>query len=410
VTRADGTVVGVDDRVLNATDKGDAARALAGARAALVLGRDAKSAFFATLALRLTPVPDRSVGTMATDGTRLLYDPAFVLGLAKAERVGVLAHEVMHCALAHFSRRAGRDPLRWNVACDLAVNLLLIHSGFTLPPGRLVPGAGPYASLPPGLAAEDYYARLPAPAGGEEPGPSSSSSKEVVTDPGGCGGVVDPTGGSPAAARWSEAQWTVAVAQAEATARGRGDLPHGLARAVRAIVHPPADWRTVLREFVSSHAKNDYSWSRPNRRYLHHGLYLPGLHSDDLGDVVVAVDTSGSVGTRELGLFAAEVDALLGAFDCTATVLCHDARIQSVRTWTPADGPLTLDPIGGGGTSHVCVFEWVDQLGIDPACVVCLTDMESRFPARPPAVPVLWAKVGDAAVDPPFGRVVPIGH
>jgi predicted metal-dependent peptidase len=156
-------------------------------------------------------------------------------------------------------------------------------------------------------------------------------------------------------------------------------------------------------------ARNDYAWSRPNRRYLSQGLYLPGLHSDELGDIIIAVDTSGSVSSRELGLFAAEIDALLGAIDCTATVVYHDIRVQKVETWTPADGPLVLAPTGGGGTDHACVFEWLDSSDRTPSCVVCLTDLETQFPTRPPAVPVLWAKVGDAAVDPPFGRVVPIG-
>ncbi len=402
MTRAGG--VGADP-----TEHDLAARALTSARAALVLGREARNAFFATLALRLVPVPDRSVPTMATDGRRLLYRPGFVLGLTKEERVGVLVHEVMHCALAHFARRAGRNLDTWNVATDLSINKLLIEAGFILPAGRLVPGEGRFAHFPPGRSAEEYY-RLLAEFGVDSSAPPSlGGNSSPDPDPGGCGGVVDPTDWSPATVRQSETRWTVAVAQAEQAAAGRGELPAGLGRMVAAVVHPPVDWRAVLHAFVSSHAKNDYAWSRPNRRYLSHGLYLPGLHSDELGNVVVAVDTSGSIGKEQLGVFAAELTALLGAFDCTATVLCHDTQVRSVRTWTSTDGPLRLDPVGGGGTRHDCVFDWIATSGITPACVVCLTDLDTRFPARPPAVPVLWAKVGDARIDPPFGRVVPIG-
>src|SRR5687767_10648252 len=78
-----------------------AGRSLSAARAALILGRDAKAAFFATLALRLTPEADWGCGTMATDGRVLAYNPAFVAGLTADELVGVVAHEVLHCALAH---------------------------------------------------------------------------------------------------------------------------------------------------------------------------------------------------------------------------------------------------------------------------------------------------------------------
>src|SRR5204863_1853871 len=115
-----------------------------------------------------------------------------------------------------------------------------------------------------------------------------------------------------------------AVAQAERAARARGELPGGLGRAVHHVLHPPADWRQVLREFVSASARNDYSWARPSRRLLSQGLYLPGLHSEELGDVVLAVDTSGSIGDELLGVFAAEANAVLAAFDCSVTVLYHD--------------------------------------------------------------------------------------
>ena len=381
-----------------------AARALAGARARLVLGRDARSAFFATLVLRLAPEPGWDLDTLATDGRVLRYHPPFVTGLSPDELVGVLAHEVMHCALAHPARRRDRDAERWNVACDLAVNPLLVSAGIVLPPSRLMPGEGAYAQLEPGKSADEYYALLPGPAAGGDGG--SGSDSEPAGDPGGCGGVVDPGAGDPAASRQVEADWKVAVAQAHQAAAGRGPLSAGLGRAVDDVLHPPADWRAVLRAFVASHARNDYSWARPNRRFLAQGLYLPGLHSEELGDVVLAVDTSGSIGERTLGLFAAEANAVLAAYDCAVTVLYHDTEVQKVQAWRSADGPLVLDPVGGGGTSHVCVFDWLDKSGLAPACVVCLTDLDTEFPVAPPTVPVLWAVPGKAPANPPFGQVV----
>lgn len=384
-----------------------AARALASARARLILGRDARSAFFATLALRLACAPDWGVETMATDGRVLAYRPPFVTGLGPDELVGVLAHEVLHNALGHPSRQGGREPGRWNVACDLAVNPLLVEAGFALPAGRLMPGEGAYHHLPPGKSAEEYYAAL----GPGRPDPDHPPDEDGdcngahTLDPGGCGTVVPPRGG-PADARQVGAQWQVAVAQAHQAAAGRGPLPGGLGRAVHATLHPPADWRRVLREFVSSHARNDYSWARPNRRFVGQGLYLPGLHSEELGDVVLAVDTSGSIGGELLGAFAAEANAVLASFDCSVTVLYHDSDVQRVQAWRSADGPLVLDPVGGGGTSHAGVFDWIDRAGRPPACVVCLTDLETDFPEKTPDVPVLWAVPGPAPGDPPFGRVV----
>lgn len=370
------------------TKEADAARALSAARVRLILGREAKAAFFASLALRLTPVVDWTADTAWTDGRRLGYNPDFVLTLTPDELVAVVCHEVMHLALKHHTRRQGRDPERWNEACDCAINPLLIGNGFTLPAGCLMPGEGRYAMLPPGKSAEEYYALLP-----EGTGPKS------------CGEVREP-GPDQSSQTSQESEWDVAVAQAEKVARQRGELPAGLARTVEKVLHPPADWQALLREFVSATAKNDYSWSKPNRRFIAQGLYLPGLRSEELGEVVVAVDTSGSIGEKELALFGSELDSILSAFDCSATVLYHDSAICKVDEWKSADGPFTLDPVGGGGTSHRCVFEWIEQEGRSPACILCLTDMESDFPEAPPAAPVLWAVIGSNEDPPPFGTAV----
>src|SRR6478735_4929155 len=124
-------------------------RKLTRARTQLLLNQP----FFGTLCLRLKLVPGE-LPTMATDGRRIVYDPAFVDELTPAELEAVLAHEVLHCALGHHCRRGVRDPQLWNEAADLAINPILIGNGFTLPAGAL---------LDPGfhdLSAEEIYARL----------------------------------------------------------------------------------------------------------------------------------------------------------------------------------------------------------------------------------------------------------
>jgi predicted metal-dependent peptidase len=200
----------------------------------------------------------------------------------------------------------------------------------------------------------------------------------------------------------------VAVAQARQVARARGELPEGLARLVEQVLRPKVDWREVLREFIARHAHNDYRWFPPNRRFVHRGLYLPGLRSEELGDLVVAVDTSGSIGGPMLARFAAEVQGMLEAFDATLTVLYHDARVQHVQTWRSSDGPLVLEPRGGGGTDHAPVFGWVERNGIEPGALVCLTDLHTRFPARAPGYPTLWCAVNNAQAQAPFGQVLTI--
>ena len=96
------------------------------ARSQLIL----KSPFFGTLALRLKPIPDESVGTAATNGEYIKYNPKWFLKLRDLERVGLIAHEVMHVALMHMLRRNERDAQKWNIAADYVINLALQKSKF----------------------------------------------------------------------------------------------------------------------------------------------------------------------------------------------------------------------------------------------------------------------------------------
>jgi predicted metal-dependent peptidase len=202
-----------------------------------------------------------------------------------------------------------------------------------------------------------------------------------------------------------EAEWQVAVAQAEQVAQQRGELPGGLGRLVQQVLNPHVDWREVLREFVSRNARNDYAWSPPNRRLIHAGLYLPGVRSEELGDVVLAVDTSGSIGQKQLDRFAGEAQGILDAYACELTIVYHDSAIQDIGHWTPADGPLVLAPKGGGGTDHRPVFEWIEKQSLTPTCLICLTDMDTIFPDTAPDYPVLWASTGNTT-SPSFGLCV----
>src|SRR5208337_2367465 len=104
------------------------------ARTALLLDHP----FFGSLLFRLKGSENRSIATMATDGVSLYFNPGFVDTLNSATLAGVLAHEVMHPALQHHVRRSGRDPKRWNEACDYAINPLLLDAGLSLPDGVLV--------------------------------------------------------------------------------------------------------------------------------------------------------------------------------------------------------------------------------------------------------------------------------
>lgn len=377
------------------TAETDALKAIQKARVSLVLGKDAPAAFFATLALRLKPMPDWGIETAATDGRGLKYNPDWFLSLSPAERIGVIAHEVMHNAMCHPARRGNREPRKANVAMDLAINPIVRDAKMSLPNGALYPAEGQFADLPEGLSFEDYYSRLP-----------DQTEGGNGNDPGGCGGVEDA--GDQAAQQEMDADWQVAVSQAAQAAKSRGPLPGALGRLVEQVANPDVPWEDELREFVSRvlSARDDYSWSVPNRRYIASGLYLPSLRSECLGDIVVAVDTSMSIGRAELEAFAGELNGILECRPCKVTVVYCDAQVQKTVDWEPADGPLTLEAVGGGGTDHAPIWDWLRETGEQPECVVALTDGYTKW-GEDPGVPVLWTISKDGtSEEAPFGRTV----
>lgn len=361
------------------------------ARAGLVLDQP----FFGSLALRLALKEDLTCKTAWTDGLSLGYNPTFISELSLDECKGLLAHEVMHCACAHMARRDAREPKKWNISADYAINGIIEESGFKLPAGRLRESAYDHKS------ADEIYGIIPDNPLGVDQG----------NDPGGCGEVRDakgPDGQQASAADLNQAEqdWKIAASQAAQQAKVMGNLPAGIARLVDELLNPKVDWREVLRRFIQTNARNDYSWQRPNRRYIHQGLYLPSLYREQLGDIVLAVDTSGSIAPADLNQFAAEMTSILEEFPGSMLhVVYCDTEVSNTETFSHDDLPFDLHPAGGGGTDFRPPFGWTDQQGIAPACLVYLTDGEcSRYPESPPDYPVLW--VGTADFTPEFGDFV----
>ena len=150
----------------------------------------------------------------------------------------------------------------------------------------------------------------------------------------------------------------------------------------------------------------DYRWTPPNRRYIASGLYLPSVERAGVGTIVVAVDTSGSIGEEELEQFAGEITAISDeAKPETIHIVYCDAAVQSIQQFGPSE-PIDLEPRGGGGTDFRPVFEWVEANQIAPACLIYLTDLCCRSYPQVPEYPVLW--VTDSRRTAPFGETIRI--
>jgi predicted metal-dependent peptidase len=201
--------------------------------------------------------------------------------------------------------------------------------------------------------------------------------------------------------------WQMAVQQAEKVARLAGKMPAGAARCLEASKAANVDWRELLRRAWSETIPSDYSWTRPNRRHIWNGLYLPGVTSEGVGEVAIAVGCSGSIHARQLGLFEAEVRSILaGQQPRLVHVLYFDAEVHRHETYQ-AGQPIHLTPVGGGGTDFRPCFRWLEEKGIYPQTMIFLTDLWGTFPDDAPTYPVIWASTG--ARPAPFGQVVPMG-
>jgi predicted metal-dependent peptidase len=424
--------------------------------------------FFGTLCLRLKLVAMPGLPTMATDGRRLVYNPAFVAELTPAELEGVIAHEVMHVALAHHCRRGDRELQLWNEAADYAVNPILLDNGITLPGDLLVDTAFR------DLSAEEIYARLliqqqaasqtqppqssgnpstsgngaaqpnqpqssgnQVPGNGSEPHPQTASAPQDVLQPttqpspeplpaqseqrgldqamppraGGFGVVMDATDedgtpASPAEMSRQRQEWATHAEQAMCSAKACGRMPGGIERQLKEARESQRDWRAILREFIAATDPSDYRWTPPNRRFVSSGLYLPSVIRSGVGELVIAVDTSGSIGHQELEQFAGEITAISDeAKPERIHVVYCDAAVQSIEEFGPSE-PIRLSPKGGGGTDFRPPFLWVEEEGIQPKCFIYLTDLCCNSFPEPPEYPVLW--VTDSRTTAPFGETLRI--
>lgn len=404
----------------------DTLKAITKSRVNLVLDEP----FFGTLALRLKVKLEPGIETACTDGHSIIFDPAFIETLSEQQLNTVIAHEVMHCALLHHARLGNRNPQLANMAADHVVNLALqeaIDGGakaFHWPSNPVPLKDARFKGKSFEEVYRILYAEQPPPNKGDKgkgkpgDGNGQDDGQESNPDPGGMGSVKQPkpeqgTGkdGQPTpqeikkAIQDSKDDWESALVQAAQAAKMQGKLPAGMEQLVNGLLNPKVPWQTVLREFVNVASKDDWSWMRPNRRMLSLGHYLPGLHSQRCGHIVVAVDTSGSC-MSEVPQFMGECQAILDEVrPDKLTVMDIDAAVGNVREYSPGD-ILETDFKGCGGTDFRPAFEHIAKEGLDPVCMVYLTDLYGTFPKEAPDYPVLWIATSDQAI--PWGEVVRI--
>jgi predicted metal-dependent peptidase len=381
----------------------ETALALSKARFDLVMGSkdNPTRTFYATLAMRLGIEPSLAVPTAATDGRTLFGNPDFILGLDKAELIGVLAHEVEHCVRLHMERAEGKDMRKWNIATDLHINRGITSSGFTLPKGGLID-----YTLCKNSEEQTYY-YLPEEMGKGPDGQPGGGSGNGQDFDGNIGGVLPaPREAKPgeSAEAASEAQkeanakvageWKLAAEQAAMIAKAAGTLPGHIEALIRDNRKPQVDWRRELDEFLTAATTHqDRTWSKPNRKLIGQGLYLPAVIREGCGTIVNVFDTSGSVPVRAHEFFLSEMRKQHEVLkpERLIAIWC-DTGVQRVMEFGP-DDEIEYPYIGGGGTYFAPGFDWIEENQINPDAVIYLTDLYPADDPPEPEYPVLWVCV-----------------
>jgi predicted metal-dependent peptidase len=380
--------------------------------------------FFASLALKMRLVEDSRCKTMWTDGISMGYNPAFVESLPLEQVKGLICHEVMHVACGHNTRRGQRDHEKWNVACDYAVDPIVKEAGFTQPWENI---NSKYDNWEAERIFKDLIQSNNAKnreydkggAGQNINSQDSNNNKQQNYDREylyGCGEVRDlpaKNGGkaSKAEKRQAEQEQKIAVKQAAQIAKSQGALPNSLERLVNIITEPKIAWREVLARFLTENARNDYSWQRPNPRFIQQGLYLPELKNPELGLVALLVDTSGSITQKDLNDFASEILGILAVYKTELMVIYVDAAVQGFDVISSDDTELNLELKGGGGTDYRPGFTWLQEVGHQPTAVVYMTDGYCRSFPDEPDFPTLWVLTQKTSYfKPSFGEVLVINQ
>lgn len=341
--------------------------------------------FFAGLLLNHKLVETTTVPTACIGNKELRVNPDFYAGLTLQQQVFLMCHEVMHIALLHHIRIGGKDPKIWNMAADYVINLELVNYGLQMPPNGLL--SHEYA----GMSTEQVYDKLQQ---------NADSLPEYQSF-----GEFEPmTGASEEEIQQAQETIIQQTTMAELSANRReGKLPAGFDRELGELKDPAISWEDQLSIYVTQTAKTDYNWMRPNKR--HTEFFLPSLHSETLGHIVIAVDTSGSMSQDTLDGIASEINSIADLYDTEKSIVYCDADIQGTEFFEGGD-MVELKFKGGGGTSFRPPFEATYDADVE--LLIYFTDGYSSDYAEEPDYPVLWVINGryDRSFSPPYGGVI----
>ena len=309
------------------------------------------------------------IPTACTNGRDVYYGRKFVESLNDSDLRGVILHEAKHKMYRHMAtwKHLNKiNPQKANMACDYVINLELVDEGNRTDKFVSLPKGGLYDEKFKGLDSGQVFNLLPdTPEGGGGAGTFDEHDWE---------GAESMT---PDEIKDLASEIDQAIRQGAILA---GKVNGRIDRSFTDLMSAKVDWKEALREFVSSvcKGKDDSTWAKPSRRWLQHDVYMPSTISDTMGRVVVAIDTSGSIGGSILNRFISEVASIMENVNPELVDLIYwDNEVASHEVYglNEADKmKQSTKPKGGGGTTPSCITKYLKDKTIVPECVIVLTD------------------------------------
>lgn len=326
--------------------------------------------FFASIALKLKLEISDEVEVAATDGDRIIFNPNIDKRYSKADIRFIYLHEICHVVLLHMFRRGSKNPQLWNMACDYAVNSMLMEI-----PRMTIPSGGLYNFKYQNWSAEEIYEDL------------YKKKPEELGQPSFLDVLDAKPEGTPDTSVEAKAEAVKAIVrEALHTSKKAGNTPAGLLRVLGGYVQPRLNYKELLKKYMNSFRNDDYRWSRPNpRHYPRH--YLPSRRSEAMGSLSIVIDTSGSIDSEVLSQFESEIKEILSVTppERLEIIYCDSevAGVDEVNTYDV--GGFKLEPRGGGGTDMSPAFAQAQG-----DLVICFTDMQMWRPAVAPKGKLVW--------------------
>jgi predicted metal-dependent peptidase len=348
--------------------------------------------FFSYISLHLKFVKDDKM-PMPTIGVdkhgNLHYNEKFVKSLTLEEAKSTLCHEILHLVLDHFGRQGKRNSFISNIAKDIVVNNILINKGFSLNKSGIIPENNSYVI--PGTNYEvkdidkkiweEIYSEIENLFNKNNNNNLKPDDNILNDDCSNCRGKIDS---EIKKEKQKIKNWKRIAVEAASLQRMRGNVSSVMERFIDGILQSKIDWKKKLYKYILRELPYDYSYSYPSKKSISTGIYMPHVTKETI-DICSSIDTSGSVSDKEIKKYLSELIKISKMFNnIRVTIIICDCNIQGTYEINNGniDKIMNIKIKGGGGTSHIPVYEWIKKNKPNTRLLIAFTDGYTNYPDK----------------------------